>query len=187
MSKSASVGHKFFGQLFQRRIVIDHHLPEPWEGGVRLVLRHFVGCIEEAQDCFAIVHTREKDHKLYVDCDQVKVQSTQLEVDGDVQRNLAGVNCCEQLGHMILEVQQVNECVIVQRERLYDLTPEKAIHECLIKTSVPCSYLIGCMLLSAFKSTLGNFLTTVLMLDSKLLSDRKEGLDLVSPQAFFML
>ena len=128
MSKSSRVGHKFFGQLFQRRIVIDHHLPEPWEGGVRLVLRHFVGCIEEAQNCFAIVHTREKDHELYVDCDQVKVQSTQLEVDGDVQRNLAGVNCCKQLGHVVLEVQQVNECVVVQRERLYNLAPEKAIY-----------------------------------------------------------
>ena len=34
-----------------------------------------------------------------------------------------------------------------------------------------------------FKSTLGNFLTTVLILDSSDLSDRKDGFDFVSPHA----
>ena len=33
------------------------------------------------------------------------------------------------------------------------------------------------------RSTFGNFLTTVLMLDSRDLSERNDGFDLVSPQA----
>ena len=36
------------------------------------------------------------------------------------------------------------------------------------------------------RSTLGNFLTTVLMLDSSDLSERNDGFDLVSPHAATM-
>ena len=62
-----------------------------------MVLRHFIGCIEQAQHRLTIVHSREKDHELDIDCDQVEIKGTKLKVDGDVERDLAGIDRGEQL------------------------------------------------------------------------------------------
>ena len=62
-----------------------------------MILGHFVGCVEEPQHCLAIIHPREKDHELNIDRDQVEIQGAELEVDGYVQRDLAGVNRGQQL------------------------------------------------------------------------------------------
>ena len=62
-----------------------------------MVLRHFVGCIEQAQHCLAIIHAREKYHELDIDCDQVEIERTKLKVDGDIQGDLAGIDRGEKL------------------------------------------------------------------------------------------
>ena len=97
MSESASVRHKLLREFFQGWVIVDHHLAKPWKRGVRLVLRHFVGCVEQTKHCLAIIHSREKDHKLDINCDEVKIQRAELKVDGDVQGDLASINCGEQL------------------------------------------------------------------------------------------
>jgi hypothetical protein len=97
------VRHKLLGQFLQRRIIFDDHLAEARKGGVRLVVRHLVGRVEEAQHRFAILNTGEQDHELDVDGDEVQVGAGQLKVDGDVEADLAGVDGGEQLAHVVLK------------------------------------------------------------------------------------
>ena len=47
-----------------------------------------------------------------------------MEVDGDVQRDLAGVNSGQQLIDVVLEVQEVHEGVVIQGERLDNLSSD---------------------------------------------------------------
>ena len=47
-----------------------------------------------------------------------------MEVDGDVQRYLAGINRGQQLIDVVLEVQQVHEGVVVEGERLDNLSSD---------------------------------------------------------------
>ena len=47
-----------------------------------------------------------------------------MEVDGDVQRDLASVNRGQQLIDVVLEVQEVHEGVVIQAERLDNLSSD---------------------------------------------------------------
>jgi hypothetical protein len=118
------VGHELLRELLQRRVVVDDHLPEAGEGGVGLVLRHLVGRVEQPQDGLAVVHLGQEGHQLDVDGDEVEVHRAQLEVDGDIEGDLAGVDCGQKLGDVVLEVEQVHEGVVVEGEDAYPGEPE---------------------------------------------------------------
>merc|ERR1740129_936909 len=109
------------------RVVVDNHLSEAGERRVGLVVRHLVSSVEQPEDGFTIVDTGQEDHQLDVDGDEVEVELGEVEVDGDVEAHLTGVYGGEKLTHMILEVEQIDECVVVQGEGL-DYFASERVH-----------------------------------------------------------
>ena len=88
-------------------------------------LRHLVSCVEESQDRLPVVHPGEEDHQLDVDGHKLQVERRHVEVDGNVERYLTGVDGGQQLVDMILEVEQVHECIVVETERLDNLSSDR--------------------------------------------------------------
>ena len=138
---------------------------------------------------FPVIHSREKNHQLNVDGDQLEVERGGLEVDGDVQWYLTRIDVSQEVIDVVFEVEQVNESVVVERQGLDDLWSDwvdvgQWLEVHIWELPINQSNISICWMNQSYACA---YLTTVLMLDSSDLSERKDGLDLVSPHAFLML
>ena len=116
MGECPGVRDKLLRELLERWIIVHNHLAEAGERGVGLVLAHLVGGVKQPEHGLPVVHAGQEDHELDVDGDQLQVQRGHVEVDRDVQRDLARVNSGQKLVDMVLEVEEVHEGVVVEGE-----------------------------------------------------------------------
>lgn len=73
--------NKLLGQFLQRLLIVDDHLAQPRETGVRVSVVHVVGNVVQAEHSFPVVNPREQDHGRDIGDNKVQVSLGEVEIE----------------------------------------------------------------------------------------------------------